>query len=393
MIEMPQNTAKRDRISQAEIKKLIETREPYSISIFIPTHTTGEEVLQQQDALAFGEQLRQIRKELESRSIAREEIEKRLEPLEALRRDGAFWREQSEGLAVFAGPDWVKAYRLPISFQPQHRLSEALYLVPLAQALGADQEFYLLALELERIRLFHGTEAGMEEIPLEGRIPERMEDRVGYDYEEKGLQFRSQHQAHETAGYHGHAEADRDRKNEILRFFRAVDKGLEPILETEMPLVIASQEYLASIFRGVTSHPRVLEQTLIANLSQAKKNELWENALELLQPWLEQGRKEKWDRFQELHGTGKATTQLSRILKATLEGRVDSLFIRRDAEAWGGFDPNTGLIERLEEPNVFSGSLLNQALMQTLKQGGKVYLADPGEMPEGAETAAAVFRY
>ena len=394
MIETPQNTSKRDNISKKELERLLGTSEPYCISIFIPTHPHGEDVLQGRDAQAFEVQLREIRKELESHSLSDKDIESRLHPLETLRGDSDFWREQTEGLAVFASSDLLKIIKLPMSVKPLHRLSSAFYLLPLVAVLKESQEFYVLSLELERIRLFKGKGESIMEIPLKDRIPERMEDRVGYDYEEKGLQFRSQHQAHEAAGYHGHAEADRDRKNEIKRFFRDVDKGIRPILQEEpAPLVLASQQYLAGIYRTVCTYPHLVDETLVANLSEAKPEELMRKTLELLKPWTEKDRREKWDRFREFHGTGKATSQLSQILQAALEGRVDTLFIKKDAEAWGNFNTATGKMEMEEDPDAFTGSLLNKALTLTLQQGGEVYLKEPEEMPEGAQYAVALFRY
>lgn len=394
MITTPQNHTAGDRITQKDLHILTHTREPYCISIYLPTHTTGEEVLQGRDAQALDVELRKIRKSLEDIGLTPQQIAKRLDPLEELREDGAFWREQAGGLAIFATEDWMKAFRLPTSFRPEFRLANHFYIVPLTAELGDAREFYLLALELERIRLFRGSRHGMEEISVSGRIPDRMEDRVGYDYEEKGLQFRSQHQAHSAAGYHGHDEADRDRKNEIQRFFRSVDKGLLPLLrEAPAPLLIASQEYLASIYREVTSYQPVLDEILTANLSEVSDPELWEQALGVINPIFDREQQEKWARFEEFHGSGKATGQMDRILMAALEGKVDALFVNREAELRGTFDPDTRTMKVVSDPGPFDESLVNLAVNRTLEQGGTVYLIEPEDLPKGSDTAVALFRY
>ncbi|MCO5723252.1 baeRF3 domain-containing protein [Robiginitalea marina] len=394
MMTTPNTTTNRDRISRKDLRYLTETRETHCISIYLPTHATGEEVLQGLDAQALDVELRKIRKALERAGLSTKEIDSRLSPLEALQRDGAFWREQSEGLAIFASPSQVKTFRLPLAFTPSHRISDSFYIVPLVPELNGEDEFYLLSLELERIRLFRGSRMGLAEVDLKGKVPQQMEDRVGYDYEQKGLQFRSGHQAHEGAGYHGHAEADRDRKNEIERYFRSVDKGLRPILDADpAPMLLASQEYLASLYREVTSFDQVMEEPVITNLSEVSDSELWERALAALEPVFEQEGKEKWARFEEFLGTGRASAQMDRVLRAAVEGKVDTLFIAPEAEAWGTYEEETATLTREEHPDAFSPSLLNKAVVLTLNQGGRVYVAPEAGLPKGAGAAMALFRY
>ncbi len=199
---MPQHTFKKEQISQTDLQKLIETHESHCISLYIPTHMTGEEVLQQQDAKTLSAELRKIRKALESLSWTPEAIESHLAPILELVSDGEYWRHQSEGLALFRSANWFRAFRVPVSFEPMHHIGDRFYLLPLVPELRKPSRFYLLSLELERVRLFKGSEFEIKELNLRDLIPQQKEDRVGYDYEEKGLQFRSQHQAHGPAGFH-----------------------------------------------------------------------------------------------------------------------------------------------------------------------------------------------
>ena len=393
MIRTPHNQIKDDRITQKDLEVLTGTREPHCLSVYIPTHTTGEAVLQGKDAQTLQVEIRKIRKALEEAGVAPGDIDNRLAPLEELRDDGAFWREQSDGLAIFASSDAIRVFRLPISFEPRYVLGNTYYLVPLAGEFSGPARFYLLSLELERIRLFEGTRRGMKEMPLEGHIPEQMQDRVGYDYEQKSLQMRSQHRGDGKSGYHGHAEADRDRKNEILRYFRSVDKGILPLLEEKYPLLIASQDYLAAIYREASEYGDILEETLTANLSEASDAELHEKASSLLTPRFDAGKNKKWEQFSQNHGTGKATTQLNEILRAGVEGRIDTLFIGRGAECWGTFDADTMEMKMLEETASDAESLINKALLLTLQQGGIAFEKDPEEIPAASIPIAALYRY
>lgn len=393
MIISPEQLSNRDLIQKEDRNLLLEASDPHSISIFLPTHVHGEEVLQKQDAKFLDSEVRKIRKQLESLSLEKPEIEARLGPIEALVADGAFWRNQSDGLAIFSSGGWFKTFRLPVSFEPGYYIGTGFYLVPLIPELSGTNPFYLLSLELENIRLFQGSERGLEPVPIEGRIPEQLEDRVGYDYEQKSLQMRRQSPADGKSGYHGHAESDWDRKDEILRYFRSVDKGLEPLLNPKWPLLIASQEYLAAIYREVSSFGNILEDTLITNLSEATLPELHEDALELLRPRLQAEQRSKWAAFSELHGTGKATAQMDEILRAAVGGRIDTLFIARGAELWGTFDDQNLEVHTVDKPSSEAESLVNRAVRLTLEQGGEVYERDAADMPVRDMPAAALFRY
>ena len=394
MIKMPKHTFQKEPISESDLKKLIETREPHCISLYIPTHVTGEEVLQQKDAKTLGTEIRKIRKALESISWTPEAIENLLAPILELASDGEYWRHQSEGLALFRSANWFRAFRVPVSFDAMHYIGDRFYLVPLVPELRKPNHFYLLSLELERVRMFKGSEFEISELNLGDLIPQQKEERVGYDYEQKGLQFRSQHQAHGPAGFHGHAEADRDRKDEIQRFFREVDRGLQTILKKDPgPLVIASQEYLAALYRDVSSIEDTAAETLVVNLSEATLPELQEGALEKLRPLRESVHENKWAAFSEMHGTDKASTQMDKILIAGLEGRIDTLFIGRGAELWGTFDDQSLEVLPADKSIQGSGSLLNGAVQLTLLHGGQVYERDLADMPGGDVIAAALFRY
>ena len=393
MIEMPQNTTQADRISNEDLQKLIETRGPYCISIYLPTHTTGEEVLQRQDAKTLEAALRKIKKALESRSWTPEDIEKRLEPIQEFIEDGEFWRHQSEGLVLFSSASWTKAFTLPMAFQPENRISERFYLLPLVAELSIPKAFNILSLELERIRLFKGSGRGLREIDLKDAVPQRKEDRVGYDYEQKGLQFRSQHQAHDSAGFHGHAEADRDRKNEIQRFFRQVDQGLQSFLEKDpAPLVIASQDYLAALYREVNTYGNLLEGHIVVNLSEVSQAALHEEALALLTPFFNREKEEKHALLLQYLGSGKASTDLEVILKAGQEGRIDTLFLGKESGIWGTFDAPSGAMKTVSDPDMFTESLTNLAVFSTLQKGGWVYMTPEARMPDD-KSVAALFRY
>jgi len=384
----------KDKIGQADIMELIDLREPYSISVFLPTHVTGADVQHDRDARSLDAELRLIREELEQKGMTAGDIDKRLAPFRELVEDSDFWRHQTQGLAVFGTGGWLRTYRLPYPVAREHRLSDSFHLLPLVSMLSGSGGYYLLALELERIRLFEGNRESFTELELRELIPERLEERVGFDYEQKGLQYRSHHQAYSGAGYHGHDEADRDRKDEISRYFRGVDQGVLTILNKKpRPLLLASQEYLAALYREVSGYGLIVEAPIVCNLSEIKDVELHRLARDRMKPEFEREGTQKWKKFLQYHGSGKATADPARILSALKEGKVDSLFVVQEPDVRGTYDPESGRLQIEPHPTPFTASLLDLAIAETLRQGGRVYLKAPEDLPKGATSMVALFRY
>jgi hypothetical protein len=384
----------KDKIGKSDILELIEVREPYSISVFLPTHISGEDVQHDRDARSLDAELRLIRVELEQSGMEAGEIDNRLAPFDELVEDSDFWRHQTQGLAVYGAGTRLITFRLPYPTTLQHRIGPSFHLLPLAPMLSGSGSFYILALELERIRLFEGNRETFTELEIHNLIPERLEERVGFDFEQKGLQFRSQHQAYSGAGYHGHDEADRDRKNEISRYFRGVDQGVLTILNKKpRPLLIASQEYLAAIYREVSAYGLIEEATLVCNLSEIREAELHRLAWEHMKPEFEKEGVLKWKKFLQYHGSGKASSNPAEILRAIYEGKVDSLFVASANDVRGTYDTGEDRLQLETQPTPFSPSLLDLAIAETLLHGGRVYTKAPDDLPKGVASMAALYRY
>ena len=127
-------------------------------------------------------------------------------------------------------------------------------------------------MELENVKLYEETHNSIAEVIVEDVIPTCMEERLACDYELKSLQYKSQADAQGSAMYHKHAKTDRGRKNEIARYFRAVDKGLMKILrDKSAPILVASQEFLFSIYKEENSNEHLQDNPNICNLSETNK--------------------------------------------------------------------------------------------------------------------------
>lgn len=381
-------------ITKKDIEQLFNIHSANCISIFIPTHRSGNEVLQKLDTKSLKKELKEVKIKLEQKELNQNKINELVDPIQELIENTGFWRNQSDGLAIFLAEGFFKTYSLPINFKAYNYIANSFYIMPLMPMFVGDGSFYLMTLQLEDVKLYEMTKNSVTEIKINHLIPKRLEESVGYDYEEKGLQFRNQKEGYGTATFHGHAEADYDRKNEILRYFRDINKGLMTILKDEnVPMLIASQEYLFSIYKGINTYKPLLESHISYDSLETDKLVLLEKAWKTMGPIFDKERNKKIESFEKYDSTSRTSSDIKEVLPAALLGKIDTLFVRKDQDIFGIYDAVKHNVEIREDQENTHVSLLNMAAVKTFLQGGKVYFMEKDDMPNPFSKVNALYRF
>lgn len=382
-------------ITREELIELAQIRNTPSVSIFIPTHRAGKETLNGVDAKRLKNQLKHVKQNLEKQGVQKNKVDAVIKPLTRLINDGEFWRHQSDGLAVFCSEKVFKKYTVPVSFKEFHSVSNEFYLKPLMPIFNGDGRFYLLTLKADAISFYEGTRYSITEIEVDDLTPSRLEDVVGYDFEQKSLQFRTQQGNQGAGSFHGHAKSDEKAKTELLQYFRAIDKGLMKLLHDDQttPLVVACIDYHFPIYKEANSFKNLYPQHISGNPADMDSIELHERAWDLLKSHFSRKRQDKKAQFHELQKSGKTSSNLAEILPATLLGKVDTLFLEKNEDILGTFDPETGETKILNGENSSGISLLNLAAIKVFEQGGKVFLEEKETLPDSSSKINALFRY
>ena len=172
-------------LTKEAFKELTDINAGRCLSIFLPTHRKGKEVLSGQDLLVLKNQLKAVKKEMKDRGYGDKECQDFLRPVDQLLLNKKVWSHQSDGLALFLSNGFMKTYELPINFEPFHYLSNEFYLKPLLPLLVENMDFYLLTLDLHEVKCYEGDHQSLDLIDLEGLLPSRLEEVVGYDYRQK----------------------------------------------------------------------------------------------------------------------------------------------------------------------------------------------------------------
>jgi hypothetical protein len=383
-------------LSRSELRKLLEHREEWCVSIFMPTHRAGAEI--QQDSIRLKNLLGDVEVRLVEGGLRRPEAQELLEPAYGLVPQHDFWRHQSDGLALFVSPTLFRPDRLPFDFEALTVVAGWFHLKPLLPLLAGDGRFYVLALSQNEIRLLQGTRYSVGQVDLD-QVPERLADILKWDDPEKRLQWHTRTGSKvdgRAAIFHGHgvASAD-DPKDYILRYFHRVNEGLSRLLADERaPMVLAGVDYLLPIYQQANTYPHLLSEGITGNPEELSAQELHEHAWSIIQPLFHREQQDAAARYQRLAGANsqRASSVVPAVVSAAYHGRVAILFVSLGQQQWGSFEPATNTVHKHEEAKPGDEDLLDFAAVHTYLNGGEVYAVEPQQVPDDAPLAA-VFRY
>ena len=386
-----------DMLEQKDIKQLIDTSGEWCISLYMPAHRVGRE--QQQDPIRFKNFVARAEKKLLEYGVSRPEVQELMRPLERLVTDEDFWRHQSDGLSVFLSTDFTRVYRLPSEFDELLVTSKKFHIKPLLPLVNGGGHFYILAMSLNRIRLFLCTKYTINEQEL-ANIPTSMEEALSMDDPEKHLGYHTGTRNPATSGsrpavFHGQGKpADEGEKN-ILRYFQIVDQGLRTLLaDTTIPLVLAGVDYLLPIYHNANSYAGLLKEGLEGNPDEVNAKELHQRAWKIIKPIFDEDKLQAIKQFEQLYGkqSDLATDELKTVVKAAKYGQVETLFISPNIQHWGRFEPESNQVHLDGKPGPENEDLLNFAASQTFLNAGKVHTLQADKMP-GNGDLAAILRY
>ncbi len=381
-------------LSRSDIMRLATDGRPPHVSLYMTTHRAGRETAQ--DPIRFKNLVSRAESELATAGYPSRVAADTLAPARRLLEDPFFWQHASDGLAVLLAGGEMDVFRIPIPFEELIVVGERGHLKPLLPTLTGDGAFFVLALSQGSVRLFAGSRDGIRELDL-ADIPTSLRDAVGYDYEQRSLQFHTGAGAGRgglrRAMFHGHGEGADEEESEVVEFFRQVDAGARALIGgSSSPIVLAGVGWETALYRGLTQLHGVLAEGIEGNPDRMSAEELHARAWALAQPLFEAARRDAAERYLAIAGSSLAGDRVEHVLPAAAEGRVESLFVALGRQAWGRWVPATLEVEVHETRQPGDQDLLDAAALAALAGGASVFAVEPAEVPGGG-TLAAVLRF
>ena len=376
-------------LTRNNLKLLMAVHKGPCVSVFMPMHRSGPET--QQDPIRLKNLIREAGERLIARGLRTPEAKELLEPVERFLRDGFFRQHQSDGLAMFLSLGVFHYYLLPFVFEKLVIVTDRFHIKPLLPLLSGDGRYFVLALSQNKIRLLQSTHYSVSELDV-ADVPENLAETLRDDDSWKDLHMHSALSGKGKLSAITHGD-EVDSKENIRRYFRRIDRGLHELLRNERaPLVLAGVDYLHPIYKEVNSYPHLMDEGIAGNPERLSAGELHERTWTIVKPYFQKAQQEAVNRYKEFASSGQASNRIRKIIPAAYHGRIELLFVIPDLQQWGTFNPGTDEIHLHKKEKTGDEDLLEFAAIQTLLNGGTVYMVGAEKMPD-TDPLAAVFRY
>jgi hypothetical protein len=158
-----------DLFTRVALNSLLAEHPSPCISLYMPTHRGGA----QEDPIRWRKLLAKANESLASAGWRAAEIKQWLAPAARLLEDTEFWKNQSDGLAAFLAPEFMRLYRLPLMFRDAVVFASQFAIIPLLPLLSGNGRFFVLALSQKAVRLLQGTRYSVSEVGLTG-VPQNL---------------------------------------------------------------------------------------------------------------------------------------------------------------------------------------------------------------------------
>lgn len=353
-----------DVVSLTELRRLSKRDKEDWVAISMPTHRTGAAT--RQDPIRFRNLANEALGQVDARQTDASVRSAIAAQLEDITDDHDFWQHQTGGLVVLvSGGDQV-VFRVPSPVAARSFVDDGPALAVLVPFIAEDTMFRVLALSSDSVRLLEGTVNSLGELDL-GPIPADYETAFGHIEMQKQLQ---QSRRADGSRFHGHGGGGEAASIATTRYLRAVAAGLDERLrgEPKVPLLLAGMTSLAAEFRQISEQPKILAETLTGSHDKTPVHELHEQAWQIVHAAHAVPLDEANDRINAAWAREQALLDVTEILRAADQGRIDSLFVTADAAA--------------EDPRV------EQAVRLTLQMGGEVHALEQAD-----RRVAALLRY
>lgn len=387
-------------VTLESITPLLHTENIATVSLYFPTHRypTADHI--QEDKIRFKNLIRAGKEALEAKGVDADTIRKIGNRLEDLYNNDEFWPYTTEGLAVFASLEDFHYYQLPMECDERACAGGDYDVTPLLAFLSYDQPYYVLALATHQPMLYRGDMYGVQ--PVEIELPESPEAALNIDELYSNSQTERAWGGHgpgnPSSGSHGQGDSRQAGTEERLEFFRLIDDKImtSDQVDSSVPLLLAGSEGEISEYRTCSRHKHLLSTNLNGNYTHSagvKPQDLQARAWQIIEKEL--GRKKRStavEKFNELHGTGKSSAELSDIRQSAQTGKVDTLLVGMLTITRDAVRDDESSVTKLIFPEGYKKDGIEACARAVYDQGGTIMALLQEEMPNNVPVAA-IYRY
>ena len=380
--------------TQEDLRNLLSPKSEPCISIFLPLPRHGPDLAMA--PVRFRSLLRDAEALLKERYDAKQ-VRELLAPLAGLAEAADVFSPGPEGLAAFRAPGLLEAYRVWPSPPERAVVADSFHVKPLLRGLQDRGRYHVLALGSRHAALFEGSERGLVPRPVPGLPASATAGPAApaIPVETGGRGGGAKGGARSAGAGSGKAPAESDgsRREETLRFLRAVDAALRDAVPGATPVLLAGPASVLPAFREVCAHPGLVAEGVEGAVDDVSTEELHQRSLPAARRALEKKDAALVTEFHHALDRGLASDVLTAVAEASVNGRVRRLLVADGRPLFGRVDRTTGEVTlHAGQTGPQDDDVLDDLAEIVLARGGEVVVLDPARMPQEA-AAAATFRW
>lgn len=376
-------------VNRETIEHLINETKDVNISIFIPTHKTGEEG--KQDSIRLKNIIQKVKADLLEMGWKEQQVENLFKDIRAKTEENQFWLHQDKGLALYVNEDYFDFFKIPVSPEENYYIAENFLITPLLELQNHHDKYHVLVLSQNETKMFKITPDETTKIAFES-VPASMEEHLKYHVHERSMQ----HHTGASGGgavFHGQGAGEDENNKELELFLKHIENKVTKYLKKENgPLVLAGPEKMVAYYKKANKYFNVLDQAISGNSDSKTVKELEEESWEIAQSYFREEITSDIDRFNNLKGSELISTNVSDIVKGAYFGKVDTLFVPMGFRQFGLFDADENRVEISENLNGQTVDLINYAAISAIRTGSTLYGLPQSEVPNNSGLAA-IYRY
>jgi hypothetical protein len=361
-----------------QFARLSDTRADACVSIYLPTTPLSQQA--GASRIELGNLFKLAHAQLSAAGFDKRRLAAIEEHVADLIDDDAFWQHQSNSLAVLVTADHVDTFRLPSRLLPIAEVSGRFHLKPLLRAVTFPHTAFILALAESGVRLIEIFAEGPPAVVKVDDLPRDAASAAG----KASINDRSPS---------GRIHGSEGKKVRLTQYARKVDAALKPVTESRrIPLILAGNEPLLSIYRGLSSSVGLMAATIKGNPDETTDAELAAAARRILDEHYAEMIRAFRDLYAVRADSRRATADISDAARAASHGAIDTLLVDIDSVVYGTYDEETGRITLAEAASAGTYGVVDAIAARALATGAKVLGVRAADLPAGGHLAA-ILRY
>lgn len=288
------------------------------------------------------------------------------------------------GLALYITQDNIFYYHLGIPVTNLLNVSNGPNLTPLIENYQFTNQYFVLVLNRDDVRLFEGDSTSVKELELEGEdAPKTLEAALGTEKTGDSSASGAGGGGGGESALHGHTETSREKEIDRDNYFRIVDRYIQEhyTSERDLPLILYALPENQAVFRKLSKNNHLLEDGIEESGANVSFNTVQEKALAKNVEIVKQQQEKMFNRFRETSMKFRIDNQLNDLAMSATEGRIEELLVNKGYRQRGIITPE-GEFEDVDH------DFVKRLITRVVATKGKVFIVNQDDMPVGINLSA-----